>query len=398
MTGAGPRGGERPPADGSSREPPRGVFYRKHRSFERCNPGSGAAGRTIRRGMRPGAGLDVRWPTVWGGERNMKKRSLAWMMAFALTLLVAPAGSAQQKGRPALQFAATVFYNTWQYTYALKAGIAKVEGVDVQIKEFFSDQRDRVMLAGGQDCGELNWPTYMLGKAKGVAFTALSIGLSAAEVQGIVVSAESGIRSPSDLRGKRVGVGSLTAGSVIFMRGWLEHKAGLKASEITWVTKAVPQLYPLVLDRTLAAAWVWGDVMSKAQKDPKLRVLGYLASIWPERLGKSAFSTFVVCQEKFLKAHPGADVRLLRALRASREYALKHVDETARAYMKFRGGNLEAIKAEAPTAYLHYTLTDEQKKLVDLGVQFMMEQGLLKKKFTVRELFSDTIERLDKRG
>ena len=58
----------------------------------------------------------------------------------------------------------------------------------------------------------------------------------------------------------------------------------------------------------------------------------------------------------------------------------------------------ESIKAESPTAYFHYTLSEDEKKLVELGLQFMIEQGLLQKKFTIKELFTDTVERLERGG
>jgi 4,5-dihydroxyphthalate decarboxylase len=49
------------------------------------------------------------------------------------------------------------------------------------------------------------------------------------------VNRNKGIATPQDLRGKRVGVPEWAHTAAVYMRGWLQHEAGVKLSDIEWV-------------------------------------------------------------------------------------------------------------------------------------------------------------------
>jgi 4,5-dihydroxyphthalate decarboxylase len=51
---------------------------------------------------------------------------------------------------------------------------------------------------------------------------------------GIYVRADSGIRAPADLRGKRIGVPEYQITAVVWIRGMLQHEYGVHASELIW--------------------------------------------------------------------------------------------------------------------------------------------------------------------
>jgi len=49
------------------------------------------------------------------------------------------------------------------------------------------------------------------------------------------VNRKSGIRTPHDLRGKRVGVPEWAHTAAVYMRGWLMHEYGIALSDIDWI-------------------------------------------------------------------------------------------------------------------------------------------------------------------
>jgi len=49
------------------------------------------------------------------------------------------------------------------------------------------------------------------------------------------VNRHKGIKTPQDLRGKRVGVPEWAHTAAVYMRGWLAHEAGVALSDIDWV-------------------------------------------------------------------------------------------------------------------------------------------------------------------
>ena len=70
----------------------------------------------------------------------------------------------------------------------------------------------------------------------------------------IVINERSGIRSPKDLEGKRVGVPLYTMSAAIWIRGHLQHDHGVDLSTIRWVQGATnkpgahgaPTILPMV--------------------------------------------------------------------------------------------------------------------------------------------------------
>ena len=49
------------------------------------------------------------------------------------------------------------------------------------------------------------------------------------------VNKNKGIKTPQDLRGKRVGVPEWAHTAAVYMRGWLQHDAGVALADIDWV-------------------------------------------------------------------------------------------------------------------------------------------------------------------
>ena len=86
------------------------------------------------------------------------------------------------------------------------------------------------------DVAEMALSTYLCARAHGKAFTAIPVFLVRGFHHGaIVCNADSGITSPSDLVGRRVGVRGYTVTTGVWVRGILQSVYGLDLSEVTWV-------------------------------------------------------------------------------------------------------------------------------------------------------------------
>src|SRR6185437_8166722 len=87
------------------------------------------------------------------------------------------------------------------------------------------------------DVSELALTTYLSAREHGKRFTALPIFLVRAFHHGaIVVNTKSGIRTPKDLEGKRVGVNrGYTVTTGVWARSVLQHEYGVDLRKITWV-------------------------------------------------------------------------------------------------------------------------------------------------------------------
>src|SRR5262244_3827270 len=96
----------------------------------------------------------------------------------------------------------------------------------------------RRMVRGNEfDICEMAITTYICAKAHGKRMTAVPVFLVRAFHHGaILVNTKSGIRTPKDLEGKRVGVNrGYTVTTGVWARSVLQHQYGVDLSKITWV-------------------------------------------------------------------------------------------------------------------------------------------------------------------
>jgi len=86
------------------------------------------------------------------------------------------------------------------------------------------------------------------------AFVALPVFPSRVFRHGyIYVNRRSGIRTPKDLEGKRVGTALYTQTAAVWIRGHLAHQYGVDLSTIRWVQGAVEKGGPMAIQPAAAA-------------------------------------------------------------------------------------------------------------------------------------------------
>src|SRR6266511_3351746 len=145
----------------------------------------------------------------------------------------------------------------WDYdrTRQLMDGRVKPAGIDLDIKILRPRQAFQRMLDNKEfDVSELSLASYTGLKARGACpFVAIPVALSKIFRHScIYVRTDAGIRSPQDLKGKRVGTSQYSSTGLVFMRGMLQHDYGVKPEDMHWFmgglnTFVEPPLIPLNL-------------------------------------------------------------------------------------------------------------------------------------------------------
>jgi NMT1/THI5 like len=86
------------------------------------------------------------------------------------------------------------------------------------------------------DVSEMAITTYLTAKAHGKAFTALPVFVMRQfHHSPILYNVKSGVKSPKDLEGKKVGVRAYTVTTGVWARGILASEYGVDLSKVTWV-------------------------------------------------------------------------------------------------------------------------------------------------------------------
>src|SRR5918912_3119878 len=145
------------------------------------------------------------------------------------TSAAAPSGT-----RPRL----TIAIASYGHTRAIKNGSIPIEGVDadfVEVVPIIGAFRRMVRDVEFDVC-EMAPTTYMIARALGAPFIAIPVFLMRRfHHGGFVVRPDSGIKTPKDLEGKKVGVRAYSVTTGVWTRGIFVNEYGLDSSKVTWV-------------------------------------------------------------------------------------------------------------------------------------------------------------------
>src|SRR6266851_5487664 len=127
---------------------------------------------------------------------------------------------------------------SYGHTRALKSGEVKIRNVDLDFVEVVPiiGAFRRMVRDVEFDVCEMAPTTYMIARALGAPFIALPIFLMRRfHHGGFVVRPDSGIKTPKDLEGRKVGVRAYSVTTGVWTRGIFINEYGLDSSKVTWV-------------------------------------------------------------------------------------------------------------------------------------------------------------------
>ncbi|MDH7637734.1 ABC transporter substrate-binding protein [Sphingomonas oryzagri] len=311
---------------------------------------------------------------------------------------------------------------TAPHTADLKNGTVPIDGVAadfVEVTPIIGAFR-RMVRSLEFDVCEMAPTTYMIAREHGSPFTALPIFLHRFfHHDGILCRDGSGIRSPADLAGRKVGVRAFTVTTGVWKRGIMKDDYGLDASGVTWVVddeEAVPGLTlpPNVVrdpaGRSLVAQWQAGDLDAAFTGAAGIGRQGAPDANWSQGAnppqpvaahdlfdhGFDRASDFyrrtriyphhglLVVKDSILAEHPWVARSLFDAALAAKAPFLAQVDtpEGGDAEIQ-RYRQLATVVGSDPLPYG----VDANRPSIDALIDYAADQGLLKRKPDVSDLF-----------
>lgn len=122
-------------------------------------------------------------------------------------------------------------------TKALQEGRVRAEGIDLTILNIdVADIFWRMLQYGEFDIAEMSFSNYLIELSTGKPrFTAIPVFLSRMFRHGFIfINKKSGIKTPEDLKGKRIGIPEYSMTALVFMRGFLQDDYGVAPSDVEW--------------------------------------------------------------------------------------------------------------------------------------------------------------------
>jgi 4,5-dihydroxyphthalate decarboxylase len=226
------------------------------------------------------------------------------------------------------------------------------------------------------------------------------------------VNTTKGIDKPTDLIGKKVGVGSYHATSNLWLRGILEHEFDVPHNQIHWFNEfeeKIPWRVPpglsiqkIPIGKNIVGMLLTGEldavidpevIRPIATKDPRVRRLfpNYreLEIDYFKRTGIFPIMHTTSIKQAIVDKHPWVPASLMRAFEESKKISYKRMENpriVPLAWFRSFVEEQEEIFGGDPWIY---GLGESNRKNVQTLMQYSFEQGLIGRRMTMGELFID---------
>ena len=311
----------------------------------------------------------------------------------------------------------TLACGDYDRTRPLKDGLVRPDGVELEVL-FLSPEETfhRMGRFREFDVSEFSLSTYTILRSRGEDLVAIPVFPSRVfRHSSIYVRADAGIRTPGDLRGKRVGVPKYHMTAAVWIRGLLEDEYGVAPKDILWFEggegarvkevdvelPAAVRRQPVPGDRTLGAMVEAGELdafvgarvpAAFRSRSSRLRRLfpNYreVEQAYYRKTGIFPIMHTVVLREELVARHPWLPKSLYEAFQAAKRIAYERLDEAAALayalpWLVAEAEETRALMGDDPFAYgirLNRTL-------LETFLGYSVAQGLATRRLAIEEMF-----------
>jgi 4,5-dihydroxyphthalate decarboxylase len=251
------------------------------------------------------------------------------------------------------------------------------------------------------DVSEMALSTYLCARAHDKPITAIPAFVVRGFHHGaILYNTRSGITSPSDLEGRRVGVRGYTVTTGVWVRGILSSAYGVNLDKVTWVLSGDehvaeyqhPSNVVSAESDDLAAMLAAGDIdaaigagrVDSPDVKPLIPDARQAAADYMQQTGVFPINHTIVMKNEVMEANPWLPEELFRCFKAAKETYMQHLSsgqlegaDQAIAHMgQLAGGDPLPFGVEA------------NRKTLETFVDFNIEQKVLTRKVVPEEVFA----------
>lgn len=325
------------------------------------------------------------------------------------------------------KLALSVAMGDYDRTRALLDGSVRIDGVDPIFMTMSPEEAFFRAFRGGEfDIGELSLSSYTLKVSQGdCPYVAVPVFLSRAFRHTAIYVRRDRVKTPADLRGKRVGIPEYQLTANVWARSLLKEDHGILPSDVTWVRGGIEtpgraeklklQLPPEVrledapegdtlaamLDRGDLDAFVGPRAPSCFGRNPQV---GWLyadptaaAQDYYRRTRIFPIMHVVGIRRALVAQHPWLPVAVYKAFDAAKAIALERLADPSapKASLPFLEELLATTRQLMGPDYWPYGVPDNRATL-EAFLAHHHDQGLSPRKVTVDELFAPTTYEMTK--
>ena len=307
----------------------------------------------------------------------------------------------------------TLACGDYEIVRPLLEGKVKADGIDLTIlTNMDSATRHWRFLRNGEfDIAEVSSSSYLAARDHGLPFRALPVFLHRRFRHGFIfINTKKGIGKPADLIGRKIGVKTLMTSAVLWMRGMLEHEYGVPLKSIEWFSELdddvdvslpgdlkltrlphVKSVETMLADGELDAVLHSDLIKPFLAKDP--RVARLFPCYKDEEIAyyrkTNIFPIMHVLgvRQTVVEQYPWVAVNLFNAFSEAKTIAMERMQNPRIIPLAwYRDAWEEQEKILGPDPW-EYGLTDRNRKTLETLIGYSHEQGLIRQKPTLEQLF-----------
>jgi 4,5-dihydroxyphthalate decarboxylase len=253
------------------------------------------------------------------------------------------------------------------------------------------------------DICEMAFTTYLCARAAGLPFTAIPVFVTRNfHHWAVFVNTKSGVRTPKDLEGRKVGVNrGYTVTTGLWARGVLQSEYGVDLNKVTWIptddehvlgfkepanvdyrfrgAKMLDLLMSGEIDAAIGEVTVDAPEIQPLLPDARNEAFGYF-----RRTGIYPINHGVVVKDSVLQEAPWIAGELCRAFEKAKAEYRKNLDlgDAATSWDRAAKVNADVVGDPFPFGI------ELNRKALEAMTQFAMDQKMVPRKYSVEELFA----------
>ncbi|HEX3550391.1 MAG TPA: ABC transporter substrate-binding protein [Candidatus Elarobacter sp.] len=256
------------------------------------------------------------------------------LAAVAGSVLLPHAVAAQQRPLTPIACAGLPEDSATPVLYAISSGAFKRDGLDVRMEAQRSGPAVATGIAGGAyQIGKVSLNPLIDAHAKRIPLVIVAPGglsTSANPIAGLMVRADSPIKTAKDLNGKTIGAGALNDIFTLAMRAWMDKNGGDPTS-LKFVEIPISALAEAIDQNRIAAGSANEPILGAALASGKVKVIAQTFDAIAPRFMFTAW----VATKAWADANSAAAEAFGKVVRASAAFVNAHHDDTVDDIAKF---------------------------------------------------------------
>ncbi|HMA71039.1 MAG TPA: hypothetical protein VKP67_06060 [Xanthobacteraceae bacterium] len=312
----------------------------------------------------------------------------------------------------------TLACGDYEIVRALRDRKVTPDGIDLNVlTEMDSTTRHWRFLRNHEfDAAEISCSSYLVARDHELPVDAIPVFPHRRFRHGFIfINTTKGIRVPGDLAGRRIGVKQFQATAIVWMRGTLQHEYGVPLNSIEWlcdldetiefVPRADFKIERVPADASIEQMLADGEIDALLHPDlirPLIDKDPRVGRLFPDyrreelafyqRTGIFPIMHVLGIKRHVVEKHPWVAINLFHAFDKSKDLAMKRLANPRIVPLAFyREAWEEQEKFMGPDPW-EYGLTDKNRHTLQTLVAYAYEQGLIRRKLTLDELFLDMFE------